>query len=767
MEWTYRILYLKYQVLLISFLIFCILVTCSYADVINLAKDRPYTIDKPASEHYPDTDHKLLTDGKFGADKDLDCGDRLCAPGWVGFNQGPPIITFDLENIHEIKRVSVSYLSFPSKAVNPPSGIRIEGSYDGVHWKGYGYLKKDEKQFELRDFDLSARYLRFIIMRNQWAFLDEIIIEGDPVPTKIDSYLEPLKRVLVVTSDLEGNDERLIRLENLLDGMGLKFKTLNVDQIHDVEFLDYQLLIFASSSKIPLDLSVSQEQRIVAAIHSGTNVLWIGGGIWGSFKTTDLADAFGVRYLKQNSNEHFGVRFAEYINIAGRKERLPINHETMWVVESKDAKVISWYLDEDGRQVEIPFITRMEGDLVRGIGTGLYIALPLLDRWKTDEDYFTFARAEILAKAIRSLISDGLVGKHPAANAHDAVFMLRLEDYTPGGIYMGHSSRSWLMRMNRLLALTDKYQIPLNIGIIPKYNHPFLNETHDWEEQDPTIIKLKQMAQTAFDRGGSLIVHGFDHQNGNAIDDYSGDDWETYDEDKKEFLPLEQQQLITDSAYAEIEKTWGLKPVIWETPHYISNADTFRAAHKSGFHYFTESDTKIFPNWSGYHNNSNGLLLNIPETGAFFQANFAEVKEKTLIKQLHILPRIVRMNALFLVFYHNMSEDMHRALENLLMTSSNFSLWKPSMEEYAKFWEKRQKVSINSNIDRKKGQIYATINDAFDGFTLAIQLPAGVTPNGMTINGQAIDVKKRQIGKNWILYPVLKEGTHDVIVTYN
>ena len=437
----------------------------------------------------------------------------------------------------------------------------------------------------------------------------------------------------------------------------------------------------------------------------------------------------------------------------------------MWSVEAVTADVDSWYLDNDGRRLKIPFITRRKRDESRG--TALYVAFPLLDRWKADETPFTFARAEILTRAIRSLAKDGLVARHPVAGARDATFMLRLEDYTPGGQLMGHSGRSWMMRMNRLLALTEKYQLPLNIGVIPIYNHTFYGETHDWGEQDQSIIQLKNMAQTAFDRGGSLITHGYDHQNGDALDDYSGDDWETYDEVSQQFLPLELQQAITDQAAAEIEKHWGFKPLIWETPHYISNEHTFQAAQKSGFKYFTESDTKLFPNWNGYLNNANGLLLNIPETGAFFQIPSKELKEKTLIKQLHILPRIVRMNALFLVFYHNASEQMHHALNNLLMTSEKFDLWKPDMTSFARFWEKRKTVSIDAKIDRKARKLSAVVENAFDGFTLAVQLPQGVSPDTVLIDGKETAVKQRQLVGNWILYPELKDGTHNVVVTYH
>ena len=159
-------------------------------------------------------------------------------------------------------------------------------------------------------------------------------------------------------------------------------------------------------------------------------------------------------------------------------------------------------------------------------------------------------------------------------------------------------------------------------------------------------------------------------------------------------------------------------------------------------------------------------MLNIPETGAFFQLGTAEVKQKTLIKQLYVLPRIVRMNALFLVFYHNLSSAMHRALDNVLVSSNNYSLWKPNMEQYANFWEQRREVKLDVSIDRKRQQIHTLVQDSFGGFALAIQLPIGKIPVSVTIDDHRTEVKKRKISGAWILYPVLKEGAHNVVVSY-
>ena len=735
----------------------------THGSLVSLAAGRSYTLQPAPSELYPDRSGKMLTDGKRGSTEGIEGRPKLCPEGWVGFDRGQPMITIDLERTYELRRVMVGFLNYPSAGVHPPFSVKLMTSFDGQHWTPGGSLSASEKSmFELEPDGLNTRYVRLLVERKIWVLIDEINLQGVEASDKV--RLEPIKKVLVVTGARTPDDESRLRITNMIEGMGLPFDVAEVDKLYDIELPDYQLIIFASSTNFKLDIDEAKEQQIITAIYCGVNVLWIGSGIWGSFKTTDLPDAFGLKYVREEASEVMGARFATFENLAGMADRLMISHDKLWVVQPVKATVEGWYFDESGKRLHFPFITRYQGG--QSHGTTTFISLPLLERWKTVEAPHTYARAEILARAVRSLTTDGVVSKHPVSYAREGVFILRLEDYTPGGSYIGHAGRSYLIRMERLLELTKEHDLPLNIAIIPKYNHPFFGESHTWADNDPIITQLRRQAKLAFESGGSLIVHGYDHQNGDQFDDFSGDDWETWDEDKKAFLSYQEQKEITDSAFREIYEKWGIKPTIWETPHYMSNSDTYKAARASGFLYFTESDTKLFPNRNGHLNRANGLLLNVPETAFYFPADAVTVKHSTLVKQKYLLPRLVRLNALFQVFYHNMSSHQHKALQNLLMTAQRFDLWKPNIEEYIQFWEFREQAKVEAYIDRNEHNIVIEVADSFDGLTLAIQLPDGRSPHQLNIDGQIADVKVRRLVGTWSLYPVLDKGRHRIVVTY-
>lgn len=575
----------------------------------------------------------------------------------------------------------------------------------------------------------------------------------------------PTQHILVITDSIDTYTEGRSRLTNLLDGMGLAFDQQAHNGLAKVDWARYQLAIVAPTSDREFKIDEATEQQILGALQRGVNVLWIGRGIWGTFRSTDLPDAFGIKYLQQGWSSDARAVLAGYTNLAGEPHRLTVYKDMLYCVEATKARVDGWFSDEHGVPLKLPFLTSYRAK--PGSGQAVYVAMPILNFWKSAESSDSYSRPEVLFKAIRRLTDRGTVGKHPAAFARDGVFILRLEDYTPGGVMMAHTGRLWLIRMQRLLEIAAQHQVPVNVALIPVYRHPFRNETHDWADPDPAIQTLRALAERAFRDGGSLIVHGYAHQLGTGPDNFSGDDWEMWDEANQRFLHARQQNTIAASAMAEAKKQWGVTPTIWETPHYVGNAETTRAVQTAGFKCMTESDTKIFPNRDGYLNRAQGLLLNIPETAFNLPRPPDELRASSLNRQNALLPQLLRMNGLFYVFYHNQTTQQERALENLLADADRYDLWKPNLERYAQFWERREGAKVHSTMDSAARRITARVDGAFEGFTLSIRLPDGAVPATLTIDGTAAPTNARFVDEVWYVRPVLRKAdkTH-VVVTW-
>jgi hypothetical protein len=670
----------------------------------------------------------------------------------------------DLGGAHRIARISAGFLSFADFGVRHPASVRLLASADGRRWMSLAMSPVSatgEAIYEAGTRDINARYVRIAPERQGWLLMDEVVVLGVPAPEPE----RPIPGIALITDAAEAYDAGVDRLQNLLDGMGLPYDLLAPASLPSADLTRYQLAIVAPSASGRFTLDVGMERTLVRAAHDGVNLLWIGYGIWGSFSTLDLADAFGIRYMEHRSATELGVAEAPYRDLSGTPGRLMVQKESISKVEATQANVIGRYFDSSGRETNLPFIT--EYRVREHAGLAVFVSLPLLEWWKHTHAPDTYARAEVLYGQILRLTEGGIVGKHAVLDAKAGAFTIRLEDYTPGGSEMGREERTWLIRMHNLVETVRKYNLPLNIALVSRYSHPFRSEHYDWSSNDPEIAILRNEAQRAFASGGSLVVHGYDHQNGEEADDFSGDDNEMWDEDANQFLPLAEQKSITDRAYAEVTDKWHSAPKIWETPHYISNEDTYKAAAESGFVYVNESDTKIFPNRQGYLGRIGGHLLNIPETGFDFPDEPADIKSSGFMKQQHILPSILRLRGHFNLFYHNENYQQEKALLNLLETVERLDLWKPNLEELATFWEQRAHAKVTSNYNRSGGRIVTEVKDAFPGLALSVRLPDGTLPKTVDINGQRVEAGTRQIGDISLVEPVLtSSGTHQVVVHY-
>ena len=584
----------------------------------------------------------------------------------------------------------------------------------------------------------------------------------------------PAKKILYVYGVPDGstkeNDESYERMVSTLDGLGLPYDSLAFQDLGTALLNSYQLVVVAWSSwywQEPVPLAV--QQNILNSIDQGVNYLWIGPGIFGNDYAT-LPQKFGLTYV---STDTFNIDQADFGDLTGNTARISIKNETVSRVNLNGAITEGLYYQTNAPKA-FPFITSYQPP---GKGKTIYVSMNIMDWWKENEAEDTYARTEVLIKYIRKLTNQGYVAKHSVKNGKEAPFLLRLEDYTPGGeMMLGNPSETWIDRLDNLIYFLKNTGLKLNMAVIPRYAHPCLGESHSWSDADQGIPLLKRYAQAVLADGGSLIAHGYKHQVGIGQEDFSGGDYEICLSPTDQvlcdtrantcgnnFRSLAEQKQVTDSARAEMAAQFNYTPLIWETPHYAGNQDTYRAAAESGFQFFTESDTMLYPNKFGYLNLAQGLIMNIPETAFDFQDNPTLIALMEPIKKDNILPRLVRLNAPYYTFYHNTNFEQYKSLVNVINKARTYDLWYPSVEEFGLFWKSRDQASVSADVDPFLKKITAGVNNVFEGLTLTFRLPDGASPGTVVINGSPAGSINKMVGGVPLVYVVLPAGTAAVV----
>jgi hypothetical protein len=605
---------------------------------------------------------------------------------------------------------------------------------------------------------------------------------------------DPVKKILyvygVTNDDLKDNDENYERMVSTLEGIGIPYDKLNFNQLGTATLTNYQLVVVAWSSSFWMNhVPDITEQKIIDSINQGVHFLWIGPGIWGKQTNSQLPQAFGLTYVGYN-NTH-GINYAEFADLAGtltktRVKNVAPNREYIVRVNMPQASAEGSYYIDAALQ-SFPFITSYQAAPEKG--KTIFISMNIMDWWKETEAEDTYARTEVLVKYIRKLTNQSYVAKHSVKNGKEATFLLRLEDYTPGGdMMLGNPLEPWIDRLDNLIYFLKNTGLKLNMAVIPRYAHPCLGESHSWSDADQGIPLLKRYAQTVLADGGSLIAHGYKHQVGIGQEDFSGGDYEMclfptdqtscdlrpnvcydpFDPLKNTFLSYADQKDRTDSARTEMATQFNFTPLIWETPHYAGNQDTYRAAADSGFQFFTESDTMLFPNYFGYLNRAQGLIMNIPETAFDFQDNPTLIAQMEPIKKDFILPRLVRLNAPYYAFYHNTNLDQYKSLVSVINKAWTYDLWYPSAEEFGMFWKSRGNASVSDDFNPALKKITANVANAFAGLTLTFRLPEGASPGPVFINGLPVGSINKLVDRVQLVYMVLPAGTAATVeVNYN
>ncbi len=516
------------------------------------------------------------------------------------------------------------------------------------------------------------------------------------------------------------------KLRDTLEGLGWTIHWAEAEQLEGTNLGEYAVAIFAGSSNAVLNLSDAASAKVVSSMASGLDALWLGNGL-----SASLEKSFGVQVVSNGSAKSVGITKYELTVSQGTTIGGPIFGEE-WTTQVKltDAKALA--VLEPGK---IPAVTLFDGQ--GDAGRAIAVPFGLTDFWDESPGTDGFGRAEVLFEILNLLTSRGNATLDSFPDGHAGAFIVRFEDINPGGTRVNPGQAPWLERYDRVAKSLGAAGIPLNLAVIPRYIDPKYKEDIGWDGPGEGRAQVLQRIKSTLAAGGEFVTHGYSHQFGTRDEDYSSSDAEFEDDTsgKWTFLSYDEQVARTTKARAEVERVFGIKGRTWETPHYQSNADTFRAAASSGFTVATEGDGHLFPNRWGMDNHVGDQLLNVPTTGSFIPydtpADFYQVAVSTT------LPRLVRMRAPFYVFYHGFLDQQQAALMGLASCASQCHLWSPTVSQFADWWESRARATLAVSESSGGDAMEVSVANYPKGAWVTMRLPDGRGPASVTIDGAA------------------------------
>ncbi len=194
----------------------------------NVALGCTYTSSLTASDSYPDTDGKELTDGSYSSETDG------MASGWSGYSGGNPVFVVDLgTECDGLSGFNARFLMLKSWGIQTPTSVSVSISSDGTNFTSVGTALPPENLDRTVDgvsYDytlkleetVSARYVKFEVVKyGSWTFISELEVTRQEVPYgTIDT----------VKGDVDGNGKL-----DAMDYMKLKRHVLGTYVLTDEE----------------------------------------------------------------------------------------------------------------------------------------------------------------------------------------------------------------------------------------------------------------------------------------------------------------------------------------------------------------------------------------------------------------------------------------------------------------------------------------------------------------------------------------------------
>ena len=559
--------------------------------------------------------------------------------------------------------------------------------------------------------------------------------------------------ILFVSSQASLESDAGIRLRGLLDGLGITYRHQLIDRLETLRPQRHQALVvlpgFLDSQQQKLWLNASLKQ----ALASGVDVIYIGASFCGN-ADAELQQLFAVSLDPANCLETVaepGVRqFAvDSLGLTGRTLTL-VAGELM--LRRRDAD-----------SVDRPWSIRRSDQL--GRGEAILLGFDVMGFWKYPRTTSSYLRPLLLTRLLNRSLAEGYVAKHSAMHAMQSPLLMRWEDVAP--LSEQSPQRPLIQHLDQFARILDAHRLPLNVALVSRYINPSRRLDLRWSERNVANQRLKRFIAARLRLGGSLIAHGYTHQSGSGSDDISNHDHEMWDEDRQVYLPRRDQLLRVMAAMHDIQRDWNRRPLIWETPHYQANNDTYSAVVEAGFEAVVESDSSLFPNRFGYAGRLDPRLLNVPETGYEIPWHKQQIDQRLRLWQHAIQPDLNEMGAPFLFFHHGHTRLQVEGLAELLAQSERFRYWKPSLEDYVTFWNKRQAVVYHVSQHIASPGLNIRVERGFEGMTIRVRLPNGMVPERVLVDSVPIKFQVRRFdGLDYVYISLPGPHSRSIDVAY-
>ncbi len=576
------------------------------------------------------------------------------------------------------------------------------------------------------------------IRRTVCLLASQCLLLGQPATASKHLDIVEARPLLFLHEPEIRQTDSTIRLRSLLDGLGIPYHQQAVDYRSTVSLKKHHTIIVQPGFLQDTQDRAWLNKTLKSAIKDGSNILYIGSSFCG-VADSELQYLFGVQLdpvscVQVVTNQSVKAIDLSFQGVTGRL--LPLY---------EGERIIKY--DEPSLLTDSLVNTRL-GDAATG--DAVLVGFDLLSYWKHPESPSAYVRALLLTRLLNRMLTNGYVAKHASLAGLQSPILLRWEDVAPiSGDDLQHP---YIRGLDHFARLLQAYKLPVNIALVSRYLDPVNQILIRWSDRSQANLLLKAFVRKQIIAGGSIIAHGHTHQHGSGVDDKSTFDGEMWDEDRNIYLSFDEQRIKAQSAFRDISLDWDQSPLIWETPHYQSNRDTYKAVADVGYSFVVESDSSLFPNHYGYAQQLDKRLLLLPETGYEMPLLKGAIEDRLSLWRTSVQPDLYEIGAPFIFFYHGLSSLQLQGLDRLLSQSADYHYWKPSLMAYATFWKQRQNVNYNTFHDRRQSRFIVATQSAFKNFTFRVRLPNGQIPDAVSINQISQPLIARRFDHLWFVY---------------